>query len=163
MYAYSIIGLNDCKNMPSLPFEFPFKQEFPAKTAHLSTGSKLSPPPAHTAQVQIRRREQDHEHGMIFRESIISRCFMPEEVLHNVERMLYFAAHRGFLMFDGPVPVLSVVISCQAVLRRACTNTVGKTGKMFVCFRLGALFHAEIASVPIDDMVIFPDQLVYFL
>ena len=57
MYNYAIIRLNYRENTSPYPFKFPFEQEFPAKKAHLSTGSELSTAPAHAAQVQIRRRK----------------------------------------------------------------------------------------------------------
>ena len=59
--------------------------------------------------IQIGTSEHGVQSVLIFHQSAIHRFLITELTLDDPERMLYFAAHRGFAVFNITLPVNRVV------------------------------------------------------
>ena len=65
--------------------------------------------PGHGKCIQIGTSEHSVQSVLVFLQTAIHCFLIAELTLDNPERVLYFAAHRGFAVFNITLPVNSVV------------------------------------------------------
>ena len=86
-----------------------FLLRFPKKgqTAPVSDCGKFSS--GHSKRIQIRAGEHGVQSVLVFLQTAIHGFLVTELTLDDPERVLYFAAHRGFAVFNITLPVNRVV------------------------------------------------------
>ena len=66
-------------------------------------------PPCDGKHIQIRAGEHGIQSVLVFLQTAIHGFLVAELTLDDPERVLYFAAHRGFAVFNIPFPVDCIV------------------------------------------------------
>ena len=78
--------------------------------------------PGHGKRIQIRAGEHGVQSVLVLPQSAIHGFLVAELTLDDPERVLYFAAHRGFAVFNITLPVNRVVTD-PGKSARAAVNT----------------------------------------
>lgn len=78
--------------------------------------------PGHDKRIQIRAGEHGVQSVLVLPQSAIHGFLVAELTLDDPERVLYFAAHRGFAVFNITLPVNRVVTD-PGKSARAAVNT----------------------------------------